>query len=142
VEKKELTLEGAKQVIEAAANDSKKHGIAVTIAVVDAGGHLIAAQRLDGAGPAGATISIGKARTAAVFRRPTRVLEEMINKGRTAFAALADFTPLQDGVPIEVDGQVIGAIGVSGAAPQQDEDIAMAGLSVVKGFAGKPAGSQ
>jgi glc operon protein GlcG len=77
-------------------------------------------------------ISIGKARTAALFRRPTKAFEDIINKGRTAMTTLNDFTPLQGGVPIVIDGQVVGAVGVSGAASaQQDEEIAVAGANAL-----------
>lgn len=96
------------------------------IAVVDEGGNLMALERVDGTFASGANISIGKARTAALFQRPTRVFEEIIGKGRTAMVALNDFTPLQGGVPITVDGQIVGAVGVSDAASeQQDEELAM-----------------
>lgn len=78
-----------------------------------------------------ATVSTGKARTAALFGKPTKVFEELINKGRTAMAALPDFTPLQGGVPLLLDGRVVGAIGVSGAASaQQDHDIATVAANV------------
>jgi glc operon protein GlcG len=130
-QKKGLTLEGAKKVIAAALADAKsKNAPGAAIAVVDDGGNLVAAERLDNTFAAGANISIGKARTAALFKRPTKAFEDSINKGRTAMTALTDFTPLQGGIPIIVDGQVIGAIGVSGAASaQQDEDIAIAGAN-------------
>jgi glc operon protein GlcG len=87
---------------------------------------------LDNTFAAGANISIGKARTSALFKRPTKVFEDIINKGRTTMVALLDFTPLQGGIPIIVDGQVIGGIGVSGAASaQQDEEIAIAGANAL-----------
>ena len=102
------------------------------IAVVDDGGNLMALERVDGTFAAGANISIGKARTAALFQKPTRVFEDIIGKGRTAMVALNDFTPLQGGVPITVDGQIVGAVGVSGAASaQQDEELAMAAAAAV-----------
>jgi len=109
------------------------------IAVVDAGGTLLALERLDGTFAASANISIGKARTAALFRQRTRVFEESINNGRMAMTALpADFTPLIGGVPIVVDGLVVGAIGVSGAASaQQDEELALAGTAAL-GIATEP----
>jgi uncharacterized protein GlcG (DUF336 family)/quercetin dioxygenase-like cupin family protein len=126
--KKTLTLEGAKQVLAAAISEAKRlNAPGGAIAIVDDGGHLIAAERLDNTFAAGATISIGKARTSALFRKPSGFFEDIVNKGRTAMTALPDslFTPLRGGMPIEIDGQVVGAIGVSGAASaQQDEDIA------------------
>lgn len=133
-EKKTLTLEGARKVIAAAEAEAKKvNAPGGVIAVVDDGGNLIALERLDGTFAAGALISIGKARTAVIFKRPTRVFEELIRNGRTPMIALNDFTPLQGGVPILVDGQVVGGVGVSGAASaQQDEELALAGASAVK----------
>ena len=104
------------------------------IAVVDDGGNLVALERLDGTFSAGANISIGKAKTAVMFKRPTKFFEEIIKNGRTAMVALPDFTPLQGGVPISVDGQIIGGVGVSGAASaQQDEELAIAGANALNG---------
>lgn len=128
--KKELTLEGARQIIAAATTEARRDNAGGTIAIVDEGGNLVALERLDGTFAASSNISIGKARTAALFKKPTRAFEEIIKGGRTAMVALNDFTPLQGGIPIMLDGQVIGAIGVSGAASaQRDEAIAMAGAA-------------
>jgi glc operon protein GlcG len=114
------------------AEAKSKNAPGAAIAVVDDGGNLVAVERLDNTFAAGANISIGKARTAALFKRPTKVFEDIINKGRTTMVALSDFTPLQGGVPIVIDGQVIGAIGVSGAASaQQDEELAIAGANAL-----------
>ncbi len=133
-EKKSLTLDGARQVIAAAKAEAKRlNAPGGVIAVVDDGGNLMALERLDGTFAAGANISIGKARTAVQFKRPTRFFEELINssgKGRTVMTALNDFTPLIGGVPITVDNQVVGGVGVSGAASaQQDEELALAGAN-------------
>ena len=132
-DKKVLTLDGAKKVITAAVAYAKKNNApGGVIAVVDDGGNLMALERLDGTFAAGANISIGKARTAVLFKRPTKAFEDIIKNGRTAMVALPDgfFTPLQGGVPITVDGQVIGGVGVSGAASaQQDEELAIAGAN-------------
>src|ERR1700750_269109 len=129
VEKKALTIEGAKKVIAGAVAFAKKNNApGGVIAVVDEGGNLMALERLDGTFAAGANISIGKARTAVLFQRPTKVFEDIINKGRTAMAALPDglFTPLQGGIPIVSDGQIIGGVGVSGASTAaQDEQLAI-----------------
>ena len=137
VDKKSLTLDGADKVIAAASAAAKRlNAPGGVIAVVDDGGNLIALARLDGTFAAGATISIGKARTAVLFKTPTKVFEDIINKGRTAMTALNDFTPLQGGVPIEVDGAIVGGVGVSGAASaQQDEELAFAGAAAAKNFA-------
>lgn len=135
-EQKVLTLEGARKVIAAAeAYARQSNAPGGVIAVVDDGGNLIALERLDGTFSAGANISIGKARTAVMFKKPTKVFEELINKGRTTMVALKDFTPLQGGIPIVVDGQIVGGVGVSGAASaQQDEELAMAGAGATKEF--------
>lgn len=132
-EKKSMTLDIAKRVIGAAVAEAKsKNAPGGAIAVVDAGGHVVAVERLDNTFAAGANISIGKARTAALFKRPTKFFEDVINNGRTAMATLPDFTPLQGGVPIIADGEIIGAVGVSGAASaQQDEEIAVAGANAL-----------
>src|SRR2546421_7558104 len=133
VQKKGLTLDGAKKVIAAAVAEAKsKNAPGGAIAVVDEGGNLIAVERLDNTFAAGANISIGKARTAVLFKRPTKFFEDVINKGRTAMTTLNDFTPLQGGIPIIVDGQIIGAVGVSGAASaEQDEELAIAGANAL-----------
>ena len=135
VEKKSLTIDGAKKVIAGAVAYAKKNNApGGVIAVVDDGGNLMALERLDGTFAAGANISIGKARTAVLFKRPTKAFEDIIKNGRTAMVALPDafFTPLQGGVPITVDGQIVGGVGVSGAASaQQDEELAIAGANVL-----------
>jgi glc operon protein GlcG len=140
LDKKGLTLEGARKVIAAAQAEAKsKNAPGGVIAVVDDGGNLMALERLDNTFAAGANISIGKARTAALFKKPTKVFEDIIKNGRTSMVALNDFTPLQGGVPIEFQGAVIGAVGVSGAASaQQDEELAIAGANALKAM---PAGA-
>ena len=136
-EKKTLTIEGAKKVIAGAVAYAKKNNApGGVIAVVDEGGNLMALERMDGTFAAGANISIGKARTAVLFKRPTKAFEDIIKNGRTAMVALPDayFTPLQGGVPITIDGQIVGGVGVSGAASaQQDEELAIAGAGVFAG---------
>ena len=136
VEKKSLNLDGAKKAIAAAVDYAKKNNApGAVIAVVDDGGNLMALERLDGTFAMGATISIGKARTAVLFKKPTRFFEELINKGRTAMTAVDGFTPLIGGVPIIIDGQVVGGIGVSGAASaNQDEELALAGAAAFSEF--------
>ncbi len=132
-DKKTITLEGANIVIAGAmaeANKLNAHG--GVIAVVDNGGSLVALARIDGTFPAGANISIGKARTAALFNKPTKFFEDVIKNGRTSMVALDSFTPLQGGVPIVFDGEVVGAVGVSGAASAaQDEELAIAGAEAL-----------
>jgi len=132
VEKKTLTADGAMRAIAGSVAEAKKNNTTGVIAVVDDGGNLMALERIDGTFAAGANISIGKARTAVLFKRPTKFFEDVIGKGRTSMVALNDFTPLQGGVPIVVDGQIVGAVGVSGAASaQQDEQLAMAGAAAI-----------
>src|SRR5438876_10982242 len=142
VEKKSLNLDGAKKAIVAAVDYAKKNNApGGVIAVVDEGGNLMALERLDGTVAMGATISIGKARTAVLFKKPTRFFEELINKGRTAMTAVDGFTPLISGIPVIIDGQVVGGIGVSGAASaNQDEELALAGAAAVAGRAEAGAG--
>ena len=134
-DKKSLTLEGARKVISAATAEAKRlNAPGGVIAVVDDGGNLMALERLDGTFAAGATISIGKARTSVLFKKPTKFFEDIIKNGRTAMTALPDslFTPLQGGVPIIVDGQIVGGVGVSGAASAaQDEELAIAGANAL-----------
>ena len=133
--KQTLTLDGARRVIAAATAEARRNKAGGVIAVVDDGGNLIAVERLDGTFAAGANISIGKARTAALFKRPTKFFEDVIRNGRTPMVALNDFTPLQGGVPIVVDGQIVGAVGVSGASSaQQDEEFAIAGAAALGGL--------
>lgn len=134
-DKKSITLEGARTVINGAKQFAKANNApGGVIAVVDDGGNLVALERLDGTFTAGANISVGKAKTAVMFKRPTKVFEDIIKNGRTSMVALPDFTPLQGGVPITVDGQIIGGVGVSGAASaQQDEELAIAGAAMLGG---------
>src|SRR5512145_50152 len=135
IDVKMLTLEGARTIIAGAAAEARRlNAPGGAITVVDEGGHILALERWDRTFPAASQISIGKARTAALFRKETKAFEDAINKGRTAMTALPDsvLTPLQGGVPIVVGGRVIGAVGVSGAASaQQDEELAFAGIKAL-----------
>ncbi len=133
VERRSITLDGARTVIAAAKDYARKNNApGGVIAVVDEGGNLVALERIDGTFSAGANISVGKAKTAVMFKRPTKFFEDVIKNGRTAMVALPDFTPLQGGVPIMIDGQLIGGVGVSGAASAaQDEELAIAGAEAI-----------
>jgi glc operon protein GlcG len=134
-----LTLEGANRVLAAAIAKAQERSAGGAIAIVDEGGHLLAFQRLDGTFAAGAPVSIGKARTAAIFKKPTKAFEDSIREGRTALTAVTELTPLQGGIPIIHDGFVIGGIGVSGAHSQvEDEEIALAGAAAIASSADKP----
>jgi glc operon protein GlcG len=130
--KQVISLAAAKKIAAAAEAEANKRHSTVVIAVVDDGGYLILLQRLDDTQVASVEVGIGKARTAAIFRRPSKVFEDQIRDGRVAALALPGATPLQGGVPIVLDGKVIGAIGVSGNTPQEDEEIAMAGAAVAE----------
>lgn len=135
VERRSITLDGARTVITAAkAYAVKNNAPGGVVAVVDDGGNLVALERLDGTFSAGANISVGKAKTAVMFKRPTKFFEDIIKNGRTAMVALPEFTPLQGGVPIMVGGQLVGGVGVSGAASAvQDEELAVAGAAALSG---------
>lgn len=123
--RKGLTLDGAKLVAAAAAAEARRLNAGGAIAIVDEGGNLVYLERLENTFPAASTVAFEKARTAATFRRPTRDFENAITKGRTSLVAVDVMTPLQGGVPLVVDGAIVGAIGVSGAmTAQQDDDIA------------------
>jgi glc operon protein GlcG len=131
--KKVLTLEGAKAVAAAAAAEAKKGKEGASIAIVDDGGNLMYLERIQPTFPMGATISTEKARTAALFQKPTKILEDAIVAGRTPLLN-AWSAPLNGGDPIVVDGQVVGAIGVSGAASAaRDAVIATAGAAALRG---------
>lgn len=126
-----LGLSEATSILAAARAEAQKQGWAVTIAVVDDGGHLLALERLDGCAPIGAYIATEKARTSALGRRDSGAYEEMVNGGRHAFLSAPLLTSLEGGVPISRDGQVIGAVGVSGVKPAQDAQVARAGVAAL-----------
>ena len=129
LDKKVLTLEAADKVVAAAEVEAKKRHATVVIVVVDDGGYPLVLKRLNDTQVASVEVGIGKARTAAIFRRPSREFKEQIKNGRVASLVLPGATPLQGGVPLVVNGKVIGAIGVSGNTPQEDEEIALAGAA-------------
>ncbi|PMV88013.1 MULTISPECIES: heme-binding protein [unclassified Pseudomonas] len=115
------------RILNAARNEAQNNQWAVTIVIVDDGGHPLALERLDGCAPIGAYIATEKARTSALGRRESKGYEEMVNGGRYAFLSAPLLTSLEGGVPIIVDGQVIGAVGVSGVKAEQDAQVAKAG---------------
>ena len=126
-----LTLRAAKALADAAEAEAARRGAAVVIAVVDDGGSLLVLHRLDDTQVASVEVGIAKARTAAIFRRPSKVFEDQVKNGRVAALGLPGAAPLQGGIPIIHRGKVIGAIGVSGNTPQEDEDIAKVGASLL-----------
>jgi len=131
--KKTLTVAGAKKVAAAIAAEAARNHAGGAIAVADDGGNLIYLERLENTFAAGAEVATGKARTAALFRRQTRDFEDAIKNGRLSLLGVGVMTPLQGGVPIMVDGQVVGAVGVSGAASaQQDEEFAKVGAAAIQ----------
>jgi len=131
VDRKAMTLAEARKAMAAATVEAKNNNWAVVIAVVDEGGTVLTVDRLDNAQRPSVEIAIGKAKTAATFRRPSGALEEAINKGRTALLSADGHVFLQGGVPILVNGEVVGAVGVSGVQAFQDEQVAKAGAAVV-----------
>ena len=129
-----LELEDIRRMAQAAEAEARKSGWAVSIAIVDDGGHLLWLQRLDGAAPISADIAPAKARTAAVGRRESKVYEDMINQGRMSFLSAPSLSGLlEGGVPVMVDGQCIGAVGVSGVKSSEDAQIARAGIAALIG---------
>ena len=131
VDKKVLSLEGAKKIAVAAEAEARKNNWNVVIAVVDDGGHLIYLQRLDGTQTGSVAVAIGKAQTSAGFKRPTKALEDAIAGGRNAILALHAATPLEGGLPVIINGQVVGAVGVSGVKSVEDAQVAKAGIDAL-----------
>ena len=131
-QKFELELADVKKIAAAAESEALKNNWPVTIAIVDDGGHLLWQQRLDGAAPISAHIAPAKARAAAVGRKDTKLFEDMINNGRTAFLS-APYVDglLEGGVVIAKDGQVLGAVGVSGVKASEDAQVAAAGIAAL-----------
>ena len=132
--KKMLTLEAARVAMAASEAEALRNQWKVVIAVVDDGGHTVLLQRLDHAQTSSIDTAVAKARAAVAWKRPSRLLEESINNGRTAFLSISQgMGLLQGGVPIEVDGLVIGGVGVSGVKASDDEIVALAGVNALKG---------
>jgi glc operon protein GlcG len=128
-----LTVAETTKILDAARAEAEKNNWAVTIAVADDGGHLLSLLRLDGCAPVGAYIAPEKARTAALGRRESKVYEDMINGGRTAFLSAPLAGTLEGAVPVIVDGQVVGAVGVSGVKADHEAQIAKAGAAALNG---------
>lgn len=127
-----LDLADTKAIAAAAEAEALKHQWAVSIAIVDDGGHLLWLQRLDGAPPISAHIAPAKANTAALGRRESKVYEDTINGGRVAFLSAPDLRGmLEGGVPILKDGQCLGAVGVSGVKSSEDAQVARAGIAAL-----------
>lgn len=131
-DRKVITLEGAKKMMAAAEAEANSNGWTVAIAIVDEAGDLIAFRKIDGTQAGSIDVAIGKARTAARLKRPTKDLEDAIAEGRSTLLAVDGIMPLEGGVPVVVDGEVIGAIGASGVTSQQDAQVAQAGVDALE----------
>jgi glc operon protein GlcG len=129
--KRTLTLEAARKVAAAAEAEARKNNWSVAVAVVDDGGQLVLFQRLDGTKLVAIDIAVRKARTAVYFQSETRALEEEVTKGRTALLPIDGFMPLEGGIPLIVEGQLVGAIGVSGVTGEQDGQCAQVGAKAL-----------
>jgi glc operon protein GlcG len=130
--KQVLTLDDVKKIAAAAEAEARANNWAVTISIVDDGGHLLWLHRMDGAAPISASIAPAKAKTAALGRRETKIYEDMINNGRFSFMTAPVLEGmLEGGVPIVVDGQYVGAVGVSGVKSSEDVQIAKAGIAAL-----------
>ena len=132
LQKKSLSLEDARKAAAAAATEAKKNKWNMAIAVVDDGGHLIYFERIDETQFGSIDIAIGKARTAASLKRPTKALEDALNKGQYAILTFPNILPREGGLPIYADGKVVGAIGVSGGTSPEDAQVAKAGVDALK----------
>ena len=131
-ERKFLTLDGAKQIAAAASAEAVKNKWNVVIAIVDEGGQLVYLEKIDNTQSASVDIAIGKARTAAQFRRPTKAMEDAVAGGRNVVMTFPRIVPVQGGLPLKAGDTFIGAIGVSGVASAQDEQVAKAGVDALK----------
>lgn len=130
--RKALTLETAKKMAAAAEAEAIKNKWPVVVAIVDEGGHLIYLQRMDETQIASVEIAPQKARTAVLYKRPTKAMEDAVAGGRNVVMTLPGALPVEGGLPITVDGRIIGAIGVSGVQSAQDAQVARAGLAVLE----------
>jgi len=126
-----LTLDDCRKISAAAEAEAKKNSWTVCISIHDDGGHLLHLVRMDGATPANSRIAIEKGRTAAETRRSTAMWEDRVKGGRMAMLKMPGVTPVQGGLPIVVDGECIGAVGVSGVQSHEDEQIAKAGIAAL-----------
>ena len=130
-DKKVLTLDAARKIAAGAEAEARKNNWNVVIAVVDDGGHLVYLQRIDGTQTGSIDVAIGKARTSAAFKRPTKVFDELAKTRPSITSISPTAVLLEGGVPVVVGGQVVGAVGVSGVTSQQDAQIAEAGIAAL-----------
>ena len=127
---KYITIEGAKKMMAAAEAEARKNNWNVAVAILDGGGHLLMFQKLDGTQPGSVKVALGKATTAFNFKRPTKMMEE-IATSRPVFLAIDGIVPVQGGLPVIVDDQLIGAVGVSGVKSAEDEQVAQAAINAL-----------
>jgi uncharacterized protein GlcG (DUF336 family) len=130
-QKHAIDLETARRVAAAAEYEALQHGLQIVIAIVDDGGHLLYLQR-DAAQPGSVEVAIGKAKSALLFRRPTRAFEELVESGRQGYLAMPDVMPLEGGEPLVYQGETVGAIGISGAKSTEDGVVARAGAAALQ----------
>lgn len=123
-----INLEVAKKVAQSAAQEAQKNDFSMAIAIVDTGGHLVYFEKQDDTQVASVEVALAKARSANNFKRPTKNLEDAVNSGRNSLLGLLGAVPVEGGIPIIVDGKIIGAIGVSGGTSEQDGAVATAGV--------------
>ncbi|MEO8624063.1 MAG: heme-binding protein [bacterium] len=126
-----LTLDGARNIVAASEEEAKKNNWSMSVAIVDASGGLVLFHKGDGSRPSNVDFALAKARTAARFQRATKTLDSAVTAGRLQWLAV-DALPIEGGVPIIVDGQIIGAVGVSGGTAAQDAQVASAGIAALK----------
>ncbi len=129
--KKVLTLQAAKQILAAAQEEARRNDWTMVICIVDDGAHPICMERMDGTQIASVTVAQDKAATAVRFKRPTKALEDAVTGGRLVVMKLGGATPIEGGLPIVIEGQLVGGIGVSGGTSPQDGQVAAAGLAVL-----------
>lgn len=129
---KVISLDAAKKIAAAAEAEARKQGWTVAIAVVDVSGGLILFHRFDDVQAASLDLAIAKARTSARFKRPTKALSDAVAAGRLALLAAEGYLPLEGGVPVTVEGKVVGAVGVSGVTSEQDAIVAQAGAGAIR----------
>src|SRR2546427_10299482 len=139
MDKKALTLDGAKKLAAAAEAEARKNNGRVVLVIVDDGGHLVYLERIDDTQTGSIDVAIAKARGAVAYKRPTKVFEDAVTGGRNVIMALPHAMPVEGGLPLVVDGKLVGGIGVSGVTSQQDGQIAKAGADALPKLLGREA---
>lgn len=132
IDKKTVGLAAGRKMAAAAEAEAAKNNWTMVVVVIDDGGNLVCLEKMDGTQLASIEIAQGKAHSALAFKRPTKLLQDNLNQGNPAFGTMPHITAVQGGLPIIVDGKVIGAIGASGGTSAQDEQVAQAGLNALE----------